>query len=84
MKGYHQIRMHSESKDKTAFTCYMRHFQYRRMLFGLTNAPATFQRLMSQLFNGREWDFLFIYLDDLLIVSKSMSEHLEHLEKVLN
>ena len=84
MKGYHQIRMHSESKDKTAFTCHMGHFQYRRMPFGLTNAPATFQRLMSQLFNGREWDFLFIYLDDLLIVSKSMSEHLEHLEKVLN
>ena len=54
------------------------------MPFGLTNAPATFQRLMSQLFNGREWDFLFIYLDDLLIVSKSMSEHLEHLEEVLN
>ena len=54
MNGYHQIRMHSESKDKTAFTCHMGHFQYRRMPFGLTNAPATFQRLMSQLFNGSE------------------------------
>ena len=84
MKGYHQIRMHSESKDKTAFTCHMGHFQYRRMPFSLTNSPATFQRLMSLLFNGREWDILFIYLDDLLIVSKSISEHLEHLEKVLN
>ena len=84
MKGYHQIRMHSESKEKTAFTCHMGHFQYRRMPFGLTNAPATFQRLMSQLFSGKEWDFVFVYLDDLLIVSKSMSEHLGHLKKVLN
>ena len=41
VKGYHQIRMHSESKDKAAFTCHMGHFQYRRMPFGLTNAPAT-------------------------------------------
>ena len=84
MKGYHQIRMHSASKDKTAFTCHMEHFQYRRMPFRLTNAPATFQRLMSQLFGGKDWDFVFVYLDDLLIVSKSMSEHLGHLKKVLN
>ena len=68
MKGYHHIRMHLEPKDKTAFTCHMRHFQYRRMPFGLTNASATFQRLINQLFSGREWDFLFVYLDDLLIV----------------
>ena len=78
MKRYHQIRMHPESKDKTAFTCHMGHFQYRRMPFGLTNTPATFQRLMSQLFCGKAWDFVFVYLDDLLIVSKSVQEHLEH------
>ena len=84
MKGYHQIRMHPDSKDKTAFTCHMGHFQYRRMPFGLTNAPATFQRLMNQLFCGKEWDFVFVYLDDLLIVSKSVQEHLGHLEKVLD
>ena len=42
MKDYHQIRMHSGSKEKAAFTCHMGHFQYRRMPFGLTNAPATF------------------------------------------
>ena len=81
MKGYHQIRVHSES---TAFTCHKGNFQYRRMPFGLTNAPATFQRLMSQLFSGKDWDFVFVYLDDLLIVTKSMLEHLDHLKKVLN
>ena len=84
MKGYHQIRMHPDSKDKTAFTCHMGHFQYRRMPFGLTNAPATFQRLMNQLFCGKVWDFVFVYLDDLLIVSKSVQEHLGHLKKVLD
>ena len=84
MKGYHQIRMHPDSKDKTAFTCHMGHFQYRRMPFGLTNAPATFQRLMNQLFCGKAWDFVFVYLDDLLIVSKSVQEHLGHLKKVLD
>jgi len=83
MKGYHQVKVAEESKPRTAFTCHMGLFQYRRMPFGLTNAPATFQRLMSRLFAGKEWNFVFIYLDDLLIVSKSITEHVEHIERVL-
>ena len=54
-------------------------FQYRRMSFGLTNAPAMFQRLMATLFAGKEWSFVFVYLDNLLIVSISIAEHVEHL-----
>ena len=53
------------------------------MPFGLTNAPATFQRLMSQLFSGKEWEFVTVYLDDVLIVSQNITEHLEHIKKVL-
>ena len=53
------------------------------MPFGLTNAPATFQWLMNQLFTGPKWQFLFVYLDDLLIVSQSYEEHLEHIKQVL-
>ena len=83
MKGYHQIRMDPDSKSKTAFTCHMGLYQYQRMPFGLTNAPATFQHLMNQLFSGNIWNFVFVYLDDLLIVSRSFQEHLEHVEKVL-
>ena len=83
MKGYHQIKMSPESKDKTAFTCHLGLFQYKRMPFGLTNAPATFQRLMNKLFSGAEWNFVFVYLDDILIVSKSFEEHRRHVEKVL-
>ena len=69
MKGYQQIKMSLESKDKTVFTCHLGLFQYKRMPFGLANAPITFQRLMNKLFSGAEWNFMFVYLDDILIVS---------------
>ena len=82
MKGYHQVRMEEGSKVKTAFTCHLGHYQYQRMPFGLTNAPATFQRLMGKLFGSQNWDFVFVYLDDILVASQSMEEHLSHLEKV--
>ena len=83
MKGYHQVQMEENSKLKTAFTCHLGLYQYRRMPFGLTNAPATFQRLMAKLFGGRDWDFVFVYLDDILVASKTIEEHLEHLQKVV-
>lgn len=53
------------------------------MPFGLTNAPATFQWLIDKLFGGKEWAFVFIYLDDILVASNSIEEHLEHVSKVL-
>ena len=84
MKGYHQVRMADSDKEKTAFICPNGLFQYRRIPFGLTNAPATFQRLMTSLFSGKEWPFVFIYLDDILIASKSMEDHVVHVAKVLD
>jgi len=83
MKGYHQVKVAETSKSKTAFTCHQGLYQYRRMPFGLTNAPATFQRLMSQLFAGKQWKFVYVYLDDILIVSGSAEEHLVHVGLVL-
>ena len=73
LKGYHQVRMAEGSKDKTAFICHQGLFQYRKMLFGLTNAPATFQRLMATLFAIKEWSFVFVYLDDVLLVTCRIS-----------
>ena len=52
------------------------------MPFGLTNVPAAFQRLMGKLFGGRDWEFVYVYLDDILVASQSTQEHLEHLQKV--
>ena len=83
MRGYHQVKMAENSKHKTAFVCHLGQYQYRRMPFGLTNAPATFQRLMSQLFSGKEWEFVSVYLDNVLIASRDIKEHLEHVKKVL-
>jgi len=83
MRGYHQVRMDEDSKHKTAFTCHLGLYQYHRMPFGLTYAPVTFQRLMSQLFSGKEWSFVFVYLDDLLIASENMIKHVKHVKKVL-
>ena len=72
--------MEEDSKAKTAITCHLRHYQYQHTL--LTNAPATFQRLMGNLFGGRDWDFAFIHLDDTLVVSQLMDKYLSHLGKV--
>ena len=64
----------------TAFICHRGLYQFHRMPFGLTNVPATFQRLMEGLFAG--WDFVFIYLDDILKASKSFPEHITHITQV--
>ena len=81
MKGYHQVKMAEDSKGKTAFVCHRGLYQFCRMPFRLTNAPATFQRLMDKLFNG--WSFVFIYLSDILIASRSFTKHIGHITKVL-
>ena len=84
MKGYHQVKMDEHSKPKTAFTCHQGLYQYRRMPFGLTNAPVTFQRLMNKLFSGKGWEQVFVYLDDILIVSASFEDHLRDVGHVLD
>ena len=53
-----------------------------RMPFGLCNTPATFQRVMQAVLAGLEWQSCFVYLDDILIVSKTFSEHIQHIRKV--
>ena len=83
MKGYHQVKVKEEDKYKTAFVRHHGLYQYRRMPFGLTNTPATFQCLIDTIFSKKEWPYVFTYLDDILIASSSVEEHKEHVSKIL-
>lgn len=82
--GYHKIRMDPEDAEKTAFTFRRGHYHFERMPFGLTNAPATFQRLMDEFLEGLEENYVQVYMDDIIVFSRSIQEHREDLRKVLN
>lgn len=72
--GYWQVQLDEESKEKTAFACHKGLFQFNRMPFVLSNAPAVFQELMNIVLQGCE-KFATAYLDDVLIFSKTAREH---------
>jgi hypothetical protein len=79
--GYIHITVHQDDKEKTAFTTPWGTFMYDKMPFGLMNAGATFQQAMDIAFVGERDKFVFIYLDDLTVFSKSDAEHLVHLKQ---
>ncbi|GBG91638.1 hypothetical protein CBR_g52672 [Chara braunii] len=81
--GYHQIKVHPDDQYKTAFRTRYGHYEFIVMPFGLTNAPATFQCCMKDLF--RPWldRFVVVYLDDILVFSRTLQEHQGHLRQVL-
>lgn len=80
--GFHQIRVDPKDKHKTAFSTPFGHYEFNRMPFGLKNAPATFQRLMDRVLVGLQGIELFVYLDDIVIYAKSLSEHKTKFEKL--
>lgn len=80
--GYHQVEMHTNDIEKTAFSTERGHYEFLRMPFGLKNAPSTFQRLMDHILRGM--DNVFTYLDDVIIVSTSLQEHIHKLKQVFD
>lgn len=73
--GFHQIPISKNDVPKTAFSTPYGHYHFKRMLFGLKNAPATFQRLMDNILSGLQGNEMFVYMDDIVIYVKSLREH---------
>ena len=85
--GYWQIRMHLDSVEKTAFITPQGLFEFRVMPFGFMNAPSVFQRLMSRVLMGLNPDegpdFVAVYIDDVLVFLRTLSDHIQHLKLVI-
>ena len=81
--GYNQIAIALEDQEKTEFTCPYGTFAFRRMPFGLCNAPATFQRCMMSIFSDLVEEAMEIFMDDFSVYGSSFENCLENLETVL-
>ncbi|KAL0381911.1 UNVERIFIED_CONTAM: RNA-directed DNA polymerase [Sesamum latifolium] len=81
--GYWQVRIKEGDEAKTTVVTRYGAFEFLVMPFGLTNAPATFSTLMNQVLHGFLDEFVVVYLDDIVVYSRTLAEHVEHLRQVL-
>ena len=82
--GYYQVRVKEEDIEKTACVTRYGSFEYLVMPFGLTNAPATFCALMQRVLHDFIDKFMVVYLDDIIVYSQMLDEHVEHLRQVFS
>ena len=82
--GYWQIELSDDAKQKSAFCTTTGLYQFKVMPFGLTNAPATFQRLMERVLAGLNWQICLVYIDDIIVFSQTVEEHISQLQTVFN
>ena len=80
---YWQVLVRKQDREKTAFRTASGHYQFKVMLFGLNNAPATFQRLINDVLRDYLRKFVAVYLDDIIIFSKDKKSHKRHVKKIL-
>ena len=83
LSGFTQLEMDEDDIEKTAFRTHRGLFQFKRMPFGLRNGPSIFQRVMQGILAPYLWIFCLVYIDDIVIYSKTYEDHIEHLDKVL-
>ncbi|KAL6189076.1 hypothetical protein ACLB2K_040466 [Fragaria x ananassa] len=81
--GYHQLRIRDSDVAKTVFRSRYGHYEFVVMPFGLTNAPAAFMDLMNRVFSPYLDRFVIVFIDDILVYSKSEKEHAKHLRLIL-
>ncbi len=81
--AYHLVRIRKGDEWKTAFNTPRGHFEYLVMPFGLSNSPAVFQALVNDVLRDMVDQFIYVYLDDILIFSSSLQEHVQHVRRVL-
>jgi hypothetical protein len=83
LSGFLQLEVADEDVEKTAFRTHLGLFNFKRMPFGLRNGPAIFQRVMQEILAPYLWIFCLVYIDDIVVFSKSYDDHLSHLDQVL-
>ena len=81
--GYWQVALKPEDRHKSAFVYHSGQFQYVRMPFGLTNATEKLQRTLDMILSIYKWKTCLVYIDDIIIYSKSVEEQIRHVDEVL-
>ena len=81
--GFHQIELDDDAKQKSTFSTSRGHYHYNRMPFGLCNAPATFQRVMNEIFHDLIGKTMHVYIDNVTIYTKTFKEHMDTLQEVM-
>jgi hypothetical protein len=84
LHGFYNLEIHHADRKKTAFSTHDGHWEFIRLPMGLKNSPSIFQRLMQIVLSGCLGAFAFIYIDDILVHSKTAEEHLNNIQIILS